>query len=132
MEQPICVDTTLLVGLLRNDPIAKAWFAEHQKTDIIVTTPINAFEVFHGAHLSAKRDENVQSAEDLLSEMSIINLSLGVAKKAGACFAALQKQGESVDIRDLLIGATALAHGCSLKTANKKHFERIPGLVLVD
>tara|TARA_Y100000310_G_C19999210_1_gene497690 strand:- start:129 stop:263 length:135 start_codon:yes stop_codon:yes gene_type:complete len=39
-------------------------------------------------------------------------------------------QGKLIDFRDLLIGCGAHAESFSIKTYNKKHFERIPKLVL--
>lgn len=36
-----------------------------------------------------------------------------------------------IDLADLLIAATAVTHGMSLATLNKKHFERIANIVLI-
>jgi tRNA(fMet)-specific endonuclease VapC len=36
-----------------------------------------------------------------------------------------------IDLADLLIGATAKYHNIPLATLNKKHFQRIDGLVLI-
>ena len=43
----------------------------------------------------------------------------------------LQAQGLLIGTNDLWIGATALAHGLPLVTANAGHFRRIPGLEVV-
>ena len=36
-----------------------------------------------------------------------------------------------IDLADLLIGATAITHGLTLATLNKKHFERIKKIELI-
>ncbi len=52
-----------------------------------------------------------------------------------------RKVGESIDERgagqivadaDLFIGAIALSRGATIVTGNRKHYERIPGLVVED
>jgi predicted nucleic acid-binding protein len=40
--------------------------------------------------------------------------------------------GMPVGPNDLLIAATALAHGCTLVTHNTQEFSRVPGLLLED
>ena len=40
-------------------------------------------------------------------------------------------KGYPVNLGDAWIAATALRHGLPLVTHNRKHFERIPGLVVV-
>lgn len=40
--------------------------------------------------------------------------------------------GEMIGLHDLLIAATALANGHAVATLNRKDFERIPGLRLVE
>lgn len=44
----------------------------------------------------------------------------------------LVSQGLGIDTFDMLIGASAVQSGRILVTHNKKHFERIAGLVIVD
>jgi tRNA(fMet)-specific endonuclease VapC len=42
-----------------------------------------------------------------------------------------QSKGVVIPFGDLLIGATALSLGFSLLTANLRHFQKIPGLLVV-
>ncbi|WP_418884486.1 type II toxin-antitoxin system VapC family toxin [Cognataquiflexum rubidum] len=44
-------------------------------------------------------------------------------------YASLKKQNKLIDLADLLIGATAKNHRIPLATLNKKHFQRIEGLM---
>ena len=43
-------------------------------------------------------------------------------------WANLCKKGVQIGAHDLMIGSTALAHGFSVATFNKRHFDRIEGL----
>jgi len=42
-----------------------------------------------------------------------------------------QSQGVVIPFRDLLIGATALSLGFAVLTANLRHFQKIPGLTIM-
>lgn len=44
----------------------------------------------------------------------------------------LELSGKRIDDFDLLIGSTALIHDLVIVTHNKKHFDRIPNLQIVD
>lgn len=47
-------------------------------------------------------------------------------------YKALKPKNALIELADLLIGATAISNSVPLATLNKKHFERIPNLVLID
>ncbi|MER3472414.1 MAG: PIN domain-containing protein, partial [Chitinophagaceae bacterium] len=44
----------------------------------------------------------------------------------------LKKKRKQIDIADLFIAATAVAHNLELVTLNKKHFERIETLKILE
>ena len=44
----------------------------------------------------------------------------------------LKQQNKMLDLADLFIAATALANNLPVATLNRKHFERVPGLLILD
>lgn len=46
--------------------------------------------------------------------------------------ARLRRQGLLIDDFDILIGATAIAHGLTMVTNNRKHLGRLTGITLED
>ena len=56
-------------------------------------------------------------------------------KKANDIAIAITKQlkakNQLIEIPDIFVGATAVANNLRIATLNKKHFERIPGLVII-
>ena len=131
MENSICLDSDILVELLRkNDEIAE-WIKEKEENNILATTTINLFELNYGAFSSNSPKVNYKDVEDVKNRLKILNLSDTSAEEAGKQKANLEKQGNIIDFRDILIGSIVLKQGFSLKTGNKKHFSRIKGLKLI-
>ena len=126
----ICLDTTLLVDLLRNKPAAIQWVTGVERHAHLATTQINAFELYYGAHKSTAPNQNLAATEKLLQRLTLLPMSRESALHAGELLARLEKQGKTIEFRDLFIGSIAMVEGFRLKTENKKHFERMSGLVL--
>ncbi len=96
------------------------------------TTVVNAFELFHGAYKSKQSSANLSATRGLLGSLRLVDLSVKAAERAGEVLAQAQKSGQNIEIRDLLIGCIAREEGLSLLTHNVKHFQKIPGLTVVD
>jgi predicted nucleic acid-binding protein len=58
-------------------------------------------------------------------------LTTDIARMAGKLDAEQQSRGVVIPFADLPIGATALSLDYSVLTTNLRHFERIPGLALL-
>jgi predicted nucleic acid-binding protein len=58
-------------------------------------------------------------------------LTTDIAQLAGKLDAEQQKRGVVIPFADLLIGATALSLRYSVLTVNPRHFERVPGLSVI-
>ncbi|MBI4016260.1 MAG: type II toxin-antitoxin system VapC family toxin [Candidatus Aenigmarchaeota archaeon] len=130
MADRICLDTNVLVDVLRNKTDSVDWLKAVENKSIIATTYINAFELYYGAFRSVAREVNMHAAETLLQRLMLLNFSKASARHAGETFAKLQREGNTVEIRDLFMASIATAEGFKLKTKNVKHFERIHGVVL--
>lgn len=65
---------------------------------------------------------------ELLSRITVLDLSEKVAVLAGDLLALLESRGEPIGLPDVLIAATALANGLTVVTANTRHFRRVPNL----
>lgn len=126
--EDICIDTDILVDFLRNKPKAIEFIETNELANNLATTYINLFELYYGAMSSISKEHNITSVEKLSSRLRILNLSERSVKEAGRILAELEKGGNPVDFRDVLIGAIALTEGFSIKTKNLKHFNLIGNL----
>ena len=128
METNVVLDTDVLVSDLRG----KTFILRELEGKDPSTTVVNAFELFHGAYKSKESSANLSATRGLLGSLRLLGLSVKAAERAGEALAQAQKSGQTIEIRDLLIGCIAREEGLSLLTHNVKHFRRIPGLAVVD
>src|SRR5262249_16599542 len=129
MAQPkALLDTDTLSAVMKGNPVAVArardYLAEHGTFTLSIIT---RYEILRG--LKAKNATTQVHAFDRLCESSIVvPLTDEVAVRAADIYAGLKQRGEPIGDADILIGASALAHGLAVVTNNEDHFRRIPGL----
>jgi tRNA(fMet)-specific endonuclease VapC len=69
---------------------------------------------------------------EILQRLTILDVGSDEAVIAGDVLAHLRRAGRTIDVEDVLIGATALSRGFTVVTNNVRHFRRIPGLAVED
>lgn len=123
-----CLDTDLLIAILRGKEEARKKVTGIDEESKGATTSINAFEIFFGANKSAKKNENVKEASRLLGRLIVFPLDLSSSRIAGEISARLLAKGVMIDYRDAMIAAIAIENDLTLVTRNSFHFSRIKGL----
>ena len=120
------LDTDVCIEILRgnNEVIAKRGAVD----DEVATTWITAAELTSGAEKSRDPEYNLTLVTEFLATLPVVGLDLLAALEFGRYKAKLERAGRRVADADLLISAIALAHGASVVTGNRKHYERIEGL----
>ena len=125
-----CLDTDLLVSILRGKNEARKIVAELDEEAKGATTSINAFEIFFGANKSERKDENIREATKLLKRLIVFPLDLSSSRRAAEISARLVAKGEIIDFRDAMIAGIAIENNLTLVTRNNSHFKRIKDLKL--
>jgi len=125
-----CLDTDLLVAILRGKEETRDRVAALDEGGREATTSINAFEIVYGAQKSEKRSENLKEALRLLGRLHVMPFDVASARRAGEAAASLAAKGEGIDYRDSMIAGIALENDITLVTRNERHFSRIKGLKL--
>jgi tRNA(fMet)-specific endonuclease VapC len=95
---------------------------------------ITASELLHGCHRASEpgiRARRWAFVEGVLDTIPVLPFGLAEARRHAELWADLAKQGGVIGPHDMLVGATAVAHGYALATMNSREFARIPGLRLV-
>jgi tRNA(fMet)-specific endonuclease VapC len=128
-----CLETSVLVDFLRNDPSIVSFIEEWENVTEVATTAVCIYELYYGAFKSRKKVKNIDAVEKLEASMDILTFDGPAAKKAGEIFQILESRGEGIELRDVFIAAIAIVHEASLITKNEAHFSRMQefGLKLI-
>lgn len=129
----LIVDTSLLVAAERGVVHFDALLASLGSAPVGMAA-ITASELLHGCHraedaaLRARRSAWVDAVLDLIP---IVPFGLPEARRHAQLWADLTREGRRIGPHDMLIGATALAHGDAVGTLNQRELSRIAGLRLL-
>jgi len=128
----VCLDTTFLADLIRKKSDAnkklKSLAEEGHK---LSTTIINSAELFYGAYKSTNIDKEKAKMKLVLSRFIVFEMDEIGAEKFGQILSTLEKNGQKISDRDVMIAAVALSKGENvIVTRNKKDFGRIPKLTV--
>lgn len=91
-----------------------------------------AAELFTGAAKSNHPESNRFLVEEFLLPFEIVPFDAPCAREYASIRSRLEAEGKKIGPNDLLIAATARAHGAVLVTRNVREFKRVPGLALED
>jgi tRNA(fMet)-specific endonuclease VapC len=125
------LDTNACIALLNGEPkqVHARLSAVHQTNALICVSSIVLFELWYGAHKSAKIQRNSDRLHDLLAgPVEVLPFDQDDAEMAGRIRADLARQGQPIGSYDVLIAGQALRHGYILVTANVSEFQRVKQL----
>ena len=132
----VLLDSTVLIAAERAGKTPRQVIAEVaaglDDTEATLSV-ITIIELAHGierANSAERRVIRERFLDELLREISVEPVTVPIAFRAGKIDGRLQEQGIRIAIGDLLIGSTALELGYAVATANVRHFETIPNLVV--
>ena len=131
MKYLVCLDTSFLIDLLRENPAAEKKFQYYTENyEPLTTTPVNAAELFKGAYSAKEEKREIEKTRGILEYLELLDMSIPVCETYGRLVNELRSKGAPIGDLDTLIASTAIVHKQILVTRNKNHFEKIPGLVV--
>ncbi|MEM6676081.1 MAG: type II toxin-antitoxin system VapC family toxin [Planctomycetota bacterium] len=126
----IILDTNVVSEVMRSEPNqAVLRWLDRQPASSLWVTAITCYEVEFGIHRLAKgrrRDALERGFQALVAEDlggRVLALDASAALAAGAVGAALQAEGRTVDVRDLMITGIARVRQATVATRNVADFE---------
>nr|MDO8077744.1 type II toxin-antitoxin system VapC family toxin [Candidatus Freyarchaeota archaeon] len=125
--ETLCLDTDILIDFLRGKIKEKIEQLEDEFQ--LTTTTISLFELYYGAYRTGK-EGNVRSVDELAERLEALRFTDESAKLSGGILVELERRGQSVDFRDVMVAGIVLENDVMLYTGNVKHFERIKGIKL--
>ena len=128
----LALDTNILIAVQKREPLAD----RHYRTavtagEVLVVPSVVRFEARRSL-LRPEYSRRLGMLDNLLAFLPSLDFDAEAADIAALLHDQLRAAGTPIDEADLLIAATALRHGATLVTRNTRHFQKIPGLHLVD
>ncbi len=124
----VILDSDILVGFLRGDEKAKEKIAQLAEKEALSTTAINSFELFKGAFLSRRREENLKEVGSMLQNLNILSFDYRTSLVCANKFKEISDKRKEISLADLIIASIAISEGERLITRNEKDFGIIDGL----
>ncbi len=126
-----CLDTDLVVAFFRKSPDAASKIQQLKASDgKLVITSITLCELYRGAFLSLKKDENLALVNNLLERAALLVQDKISCLLFGQDYAFLQKRGTQTQEMDLMIASICKANNVVLVTRNVRDFRNIPNLLV--
>ena len=126
----VCLDTDLLVALLRGEDSAAKAIEDFESAGKPLRMPaITEYELFKGAHLSSRREENLQRLRRLFDGTQVLRLTDEACGEAARIYSRLESKGKMINEFDVLIAGIVIASEETL-VSRDEHFDVVEGLSL--
>ena len=125
----VCLDTSVIIALLRRDASATAKFEETAAAGgMVSTTVVSMCELYAGAYGSRRVTQELQRVETLASLLRVLEFEVAAAKRYGELVNSQELRQKPIGDFDLVIASIAMSSQEPVATRNVEHFSRVPGL----
>ncbi len=102
--------------------------------DLFEVASITVAELWHGVERASGvyRSRRIQYLQSVLAPLPVIPYTEQTAREHARIWAALEAAGKMTGAYDLIVAATALERGSEVATFNRKHFDFVPGLTVIE
>lgn len=125
------LDTDTLIYFLKGHAEVIGNFKAHMNTPKAISV-ITYGELVYGSQKSLRTTTNLAKVHRLAEIYPVIDVTRAVMDSFGDIKAQLSASGNTIDDFDLIIGCTALTLNYAVVTNNTRHYEKIPGLNVVN
>ena len=127
-DKLVLVDTSILIDYYRKTDKEKSiWIGLVRQGYLFAVSAVTKYEIYAGATLNQLKFWD--TVFEAITVMPLDELSVDTAVTVNA---ALKRKRKQIDMADLFIASTAVAHSLPLVTLNRKHFERIDSLNVLE
>ncbi|MEO6833490.1 MAG: type II toxin-antitoxin system VapC family toxin [Chitinophagaceae bacterium] len=126
--QLVLIDTSILIDFYRKtDKANLAWIALIDQDYEFAISTISKYEIYSGATQS-----QIGFWDSVLLSVAVLAFDESCVDTAVRLNFLLKQKRKQIELADLFIAATAVTQKLSIATLNRKHFERIEELILLD
>jgi len=124
------VDTDWVIHYLKGHPKIVARIQDLSAEEIALSV-ISLAELYEGVFYSRNPRKSEAALQDFLRGIKLLGIDEETTRLFGRERGRMRAEGKTVGDFDLLIGATALHHGLTVLTNNRRHLELIKKLQIV-
>ncbi len=129
----LILDTCVLIHSEKQaKPLDFNQWKSYEEVYISVVTVSELLMCVQRANTGARQLKRSAFVETAINEIPIIDFTAEVARIHAEIYSHLAEQGQLIGAHDLIIAATALAHGYAVLTSNHTEFGRVPGLKVLN
>jgi predicted nucleic acid-binding protein len=128
MAELIMIDTSILIDFYRkSDKTNSVWYKLVKQNYVFAVSKVTKYEIYAGA-----TESQLEFWDSVFKNITILSFDEKTTNEAVNINTILKKKNKQIAIADLFIAATAVVWSLPFVTLNKKHFERIDGLEMID
>lgn len=128
MAELIMIDTFILIDFYRkSDKTNSVWYKLVKQNYVFAVSTVTKYEIYAGA-----TESQLEFWDSVFKNITILSFDEKTTNEAVNINTILKKKNKQIAIADLFIAATAVVWSLPFVTLNKKHFERIDGLEMID
>ncbi len=127
-DKVVLVDTSILIDYYRKTEKSNSiWVSLVRRGYQFQISTITKYEIYSGA-----TPNQLTFWDNIMQTISIISFDEACVDTAVAINANLKRRRKQIDLADLFIAATAVTHNLAVATLNRKHFDRIDELIIIE
>ena len=124
----ICLDTSVLIDYYRKKDKSKILFFKlTERYSLFAVSAITAYELYLG-----NSEEQNLFWDNFFSQITVLSFDAKAARKAVDIYKQLKTKNKLIEVPDILIAGTVMRFNLPLATLNRRHFERISDLEIVE
>ena len=127
------LDADVIIRGEKGDFDLKAWL-EKRPDDTFEIAAITVAELWHGVERAdvAHKSRREQYLQRVLAPLPVAAYTHQTALEHARIWAQLEAAGKMIGAYDLIVAATAMERGSEVATFNRRHFDCVPGLKVIE
>ena len=128
----IILDADVLIRGEKGTFDLKAWL-ESRAGELFEVAAITVAELWHGVERadSRRKARRLQYLQTVIGSLPVVPYTEQTAYEHARIWAQLESTGRKIGAHDLIVAATALERGSEVATFNKRRFDAVPGLKVI-
>ena len=129
----IMLDADVLIRGEKGAFDLRGWMADRADEEFELAA-VTVAELWHGVERATgmHRLKRLQYVQTILNPLPVVAYTEETAREHARIWAALEAAGKMIGYYDLIVAATALERGSKVATFNRKHFDQVAGLTVIE